>query len=64
MGLITVADCSSYSIHTHSLLVDLVYLLDDPLSAVDSHVGAGLFAKGIINSLKNRGKGVVLGKLY
>ena len=35
--------------------------LGRPTSAVDSHVGAGLFAKGIISSLKNRGKGVVLG---
>lgn len=39
-----------------------MYLLDDPLSAVDAHVGAGLFAQGIVNALKNRGKGVILGK--
>ena len=46
------------------MYVCVVYLLDDPLSAVDSHVGAGLFAKGIIGSLRNRGKGIVLGNYY
>ena len=46
------------------MYVCVVYLLDDPLSAMDSHVGAGLFAKGIIGSLRNRGKGIVLGNYY
>eukprot|EP01041_Mallomonas_annulata_P002395 gene2395-4646_t len=37
-----------------------LYLLDDPLSAVDAHVGKALFFDSIINSLKNRGKTVIL----
>ena len=35
-------------------------LLDDPLSAVDAHVGAALFFDCISRALKGRGKGVVL----
>lgn len=31
-----------------------VYLLDDPLSAVDAHVGQFLFHEGIRNSLKDK----------
>eukprot|EP01041_Mallomonas_annulata_P004968 gene4968-9939_t len=37
-----------------------LYLLDDPLSAVDAHVGKALFFDSIINCLKNRGKTVIL----
>ena len=35
-------------------------VLDDPLSAVDAHVGAALFFDCIARALKGRGKGVVL----
>ena len=35
-------------------------VLDDPLSAVDAHVGAALFSDCITRALKGRGKGVVL----
>ncbi|KAF5371833.1 hypothetical protein D9615_009539 [Tricholomella constricta] len=37
-----------------------VVILDDPLSAVDAHVGKALFYGAIINSLRNRGKSVIL----
>ncbi|CAE6379048.1 unnamed protein product [Rhizoctonia solani] len=37
-----------------------VFLLDDPLSAVDAHVGHALFHNAILNNLKARGKTVVL----
>ena len=35
-------------------------LLDDPLSAVDAHVGKELFFNCIVKSMTNRGKGVIL----
>lgn len=39
----------------------VVYLLDDPLSAVDAHVGKDLFFECIVNTLKmQRNKGVIL----
>ncbi|CAE6500425.1 unnamed protein product [Rhizoctonia solani] len=37
-----------------------IFLLDDPLSAVDAHVGHALFHNAILNNLKARGKTVVL----
>ncbi|QRV82925.1 ABC transporter transmembrane region [Ceratobasidium sp. AG-Ba] len=37
-----------------------VFLLDDPLSAVDAHVGNALFHNAILNNLKARGKTVLL----
>lgn len=37
-----------------------VYLLDDPLSAVDAHVGHDMFHKGIKEALVKRGKTVIL----
>lgn len=37
-----------------------LYLLDDPLSAVDSHVGEALFFDCIVSRLKERKKGIVL----
>ncbi|KAJ8047636.1 ATP-binding cassette sub-family C member 9 [Holothuria leucospilota] len=37
-----------------------VVLLDDPLSALDAHVGAHLFQEGIINILLKQGRTVVL----
>ncbi|KAH7821298.1 putative Multidrug Resistance Associated Protein (MRP) [Monocercomonoides exilis] len=37
-----------------------IYILDDPLSAVDAHVGRYLFDECIIGTLKNRGKTVLL----
>ncbi|GLB40166.1 putative ABC protein [Lyophyllum shimeji] len=37
-----------------------VVILDDPLSAVDAHVGKALFHDAILGSLRNRGKSVIL----
>lgn len=37
-----------------------VYLLDDPLAAVDSHVGKHLFDECIVKLLRARGKCIVL----
>ncbi|KAI0768143.1 ABC protein [Trametes elegans] len=37
-----------------------VVIFDDPLSAVDAHVGKALFADAIIGALRNRGKTVIL----
>ncbi|RDB26210.1 Multidrug resistance-associated protein 1 [Hypsizygus marmoreus] len=37
-----------------------IVLLDDPLSAVDAHVGKALFHDAIIGSLRDRGKSVIL----
>lgn len=37
-----------------------VVLLDDPLSAVDSHVGRALFANAILGALRGQGKTVLL----
>lgn len=34
-----------------------IYLLDDPLSAVDAHVGQFLFHEGIRNSLSGKTRG-------
>ena len=44
------------------MLTDVIDLciLDDPLSAVDAHVGSALFFDCIMTALKGRGKGVVL----
>ena len=46
------------------MFVFAVFLLDDPLSAVDAHVGAALFTNCIIKALKERRKGVILGKMF
>lgn len=43
-----------------TLLLRLVVLLDDPLSAVDARVGSLLFFECILSALRGRGKGVVL----
>ncbi|KAI0694596.1 ABC protein [Cytidiella melzeri] len=37
-----------------------VVLFDDPLSAVDAHVGRALFSDAILGALRNRGKTVIL----
>ncbi|KZW00021.1 ABC protein [Exidia glandulosa HHB12029] len=37
-----------------------IVLMDDPLSAVDAHVGQALFTDAIIGQMKNRGKTVIL----
>ena len=37
-----------------------VILFDDPLSAVDAHVGRSLFQGAIVNGLRARGKTVIL----
>ncbi|KAH7105792.1 ABC protein [Auriculariales sp. MPI-PUGE-AT-0066] len=37
-----------------------VVLLDDPLSAVDAHVGQALFTNAIVGAMKNSGKTVIL----
>nr|CAD98883.1 ABC protein [Phanerodontia chrysosporium] len=37
-----------------------IVLFDDPLSAVDAHVGRALFNDAIIGALRNRGKTVIL----
>ncbi|KAH9929982.1 P-loop containing nucleoside triphosphate hydrolase protein [Fomitopsis serialis] len=37
-----------------------VIIFDDPLSAVDAHVGKALFADAIVGALRNRGKTVIL----
>ena len=37
-----------------------VYLLDDPLSAVDAHVGEHLYTEAILKALVGRGKTVIL----
>ncbi|TFK93972.1 ABC protein [Polyporus arcularius HHB13444] len=37
-----------------------VVIFDDPLSAVDAHVGKALFADAIVGALRNRGKTVLL----
>ena len=37
-----------------------MYVLDDPLSAVDAHVGKALMTKCIQGTLQGRGKGVIL----
>lgn len=37
-----------------------MYLLDDPLSAVDAHVGKEIFEEGIMKALVKRDKAVVL----
>jgi ATP-binding cassette subfamily C (CFTR/MRP) protein 5 len=34
-----------------------IYLLDDPLSAVDAHVGQFLFHEGIRNGLRGKTRG-------
>ena len=40
-----------------------VYLLDDPLSAVDNHVGAALFEEVLAGSLKNKTRVLVTNAL-
>ncbi|KAH9945319.1 ABC protein [Epithele typhae] len=37
-----------------------IVIFDDPLSAVDAHVGKALFSDAILGALRNRGKTVVL----
>ncbi|KAG8903099.1 hypothetical protein FRC01_009328, partial [Tulasnella sp. 417] len=37
-----------------------IVILDDPLSAVDAHVGEALFNNAILGALKNKGKTVIL----
>ncbi|KAG6831800.1 hypothetical protein H0H92_007477 [Tricholoma furcatifolium] len=37
-----------------------IVILDDPLSAVDAHVGKALFHNAIVESLRNKGKSVIL----
>ena len=37
-----------------------IIILDDPLSAVDAHVGKALFNEAILGSLRERGKTVIL----
>ncbi|KAK7690924.1 hypothetical protein QCA50_006027 [Cerrena zonata] len=37
-----------------------IVIFDDPLSAVDAHVGKALFADAILGALRNKGKTVVL----
>jgi len=37
-----------------------VYIMDDPLSAVDSHVGAHIMEKAILGFLKKKGRTVIL----
>eukprot|EP01038_Epipyxis_sp_PR26KG_P011896 gene11896-15916_t len=37
-----------------------LYILDDPLSAVDAHVGKALFFNCIYKTLRNRNKGIIL----
>ncbi|KAJ3535552.1 hypothetical protein NM688_g6963 [Phlebia brevispora] len=37
-----------------------IVLFDDPLSAVDAHVGKALFTDAIVGALKNQGKTVIL----
>ncbi|KZT73648.1 ABC protein [Daedalea quercina L-15889] len=37
-----------------------IVIFDDPLSAVDAHVGKALFANAIIGALRDRGKTVIL----
>ncbi|KAI0784237.1 ABC protein [Abortiporus biennis] len=37
-----------------------IVIFDDPLSAVDAHVGKALFADAILGALKNQGKTVIL----
>ena len=37
-----------------------IVIFDDPLSAVDAHVGKALFADAIVGALRNQGKTVIL----
>eukprot|EP01045_Picozoa_sp_COSAG04_P042083 COSAG04_NODE_13116_length_619_cov_2.034615_1_plen_118_part_10 len=37
-----------------------IYMLDDPLSAVDAHVGKHIFHKCILGMLRDNGKTVIL----
>lgn len=41
-----------------------VYLLDDPLSAVDAHVGQFLFHEGIRNSLRGKTRVLVTHQVH
>jgi ABC-type multidrug transport system fused ATPase/permease subunit len=42
------------------LYLSIVYVLDDPLSAVDAHVGRALMADCIVDTLKKRNKATLL----
>ena len=43
-----------------NILLYLVFLLDDPLSACDSEVGSKLFHECIMENLRSKNKGIVL----
>ena len=50
--------------HSHSFSSADVYLLDDPLSAVDAHVGQHIFSEGIIGALKNKTRVLVTHQVH
>ena len=52
--------CCYFGISKAHNCIDVVFVLDDPLSAVDAHVGKTLFFGCIMETLVKRGKGVLL----